>query len=64
MVFIKTLMNVDQIYSSYLLKVKLNSIGPYSKYYNTFYGCKNAFTLSEKISFHQGSTEPPWGPHL
>ena len=38
--FIKTLMNVDQIYS-YFLKVKLKlCIGPYSNY-NTLYGCKN-----------------------
>ena len=41
MVFIKTLTNVDQIYS-YLLKLKLNlRIGPNSKYKNTFYGYKN-----------------------
>ena len=46
--FIKTLMNVDQIYS-WLLKLKVNfRIGPNSNYYrkNTLYGCKvNAFTL-------------------
>ena len=42
--FIKTLMNVDQIYS-YLLKLKLNlRIGPNSnKKKNTFYGYKNIF---------------------
>ena len=41
MVFIKILMNVDQIYS-YLLKLKLNlRIGPNSNYKNTSYGYKN-----------------------
>ena len=40
MVFIKTLMNVDQIYS-YLLIMNLNlCFGPNSNY-NTFNGCKN-----------------------
>ena len=42
MVFIKTLMNVDQIYS-YLLKLKFNlRTGANSKYKKkTFYGYKN-----------------------
>ena len=40
-IFIKTLMNVDKIYS-YLLKLKLNlRIGPNSNYKQSFYGFKN-----------------------
>ena len=52
MVFIKTLMNVDQIYS-YSLKLKLNlRIEPNSNCKNAFYGYENKclnFTLSKKI---------------
>ena len=41
MIFIKTLMNTDQIYY-YLLNLKLNlRIGPNSNYKNNFYGYKN-----------------------
>ena len=43
MIFIKTLMNADQIYS-YLLKLKLNlRLGPNSSYKRTFYGYKKTF---------------------
>ena len=51
MFFIKTLMNVDQIYSC-LLKLKLNfCIGPNSNYIKTLSMVTeiNAFTLSWKI---------------
>ena len=48
MVFIKTLLNLDQIYS-YLLKLKLN-IGPNGNYETLSMVIKiNAFTLSKKI---------------
>ena len=54
MVFIKTLMNADQIYS-YLLKLKLNlRIGPISNYKDTYYGYTKMISLclrKSKCSF-------------
>ena len=44
MFFIKTLMNVDQIYC-YLLKMKLSLLIGHNSNFNTFYGYKNKFFL-------------------
>ena len=52
--FIKTLMNVDQIYS-YFLKLKLNlRIGPNSNYKNTFCG----YIMSKESSFIYWKKQP------
>ena len=61
MVFITTLMNVDQLYS-HLLKLKLNlRIGSNSKYKKklSMVTTKKAFTWSKKNYFHLLETAPP-----
>ena len=58
--FIKTLMNIDQIYS-YLLKLKLNlRIKPNSNYKNTFCGYKNKMlSLGLRKSLHLSGKNSP-----
>ena len=63
--FIKTLMNVDQIYS-YLLKLKFNlRTGPNSIYIKNTLSMVtkiNAFTLSKKIKFQLLEKTAPLPP--
>ena len=60
MIFIKTLMNADRIYT-YLMKLKLNlRIGPNSNCEKTLYGYKiNVFTLSKNLALAVSKSSPP-----
>ena len=62
MVFIKTMMNEDQIYS-YLLKLKNCHIGPNNNYKNTFYGYKNKcfHFVYENLVSCRGTDKPLFG---